>query len=114
MKISEIIKTLDARVICGEERLDEDIDKAFASDLMSDILTIGENIPMIITGLCNLQTIRTCEMGCIDTIVFIRKKKPKEEMISLARDNDMIILESDYSMFKACGLLWEAGIKPVY
>lgn len=39
MKISEIIKTLDARVICGEERLDEDIDKAFASDLMSDIIT---------------------------------------------------------------------------
>ncbi|MGN0033898.1 MAG: hypothetical protein ACI358_09010 [Candidatus Limimorpha sp.] len=114
MKISEIVKILDASVICGEEHLNKEIDKAFASDLMSDILTIGDNIPMIITGLCNMQTIRTCEMGSIDTILFIRKKKPTEEMIGLARDNDMIIIESDYSMFKACGLLWEAGIKPVY
>ena len=114
MKLLEIAKVLNAKVICGEDRLDEEQDKVFASDLMSDILTLGDNFPMIVTGLCTMQTIRTCEMGNLDIIVFVRKKKPTEEMIELAEDEGMVLMECEYSMFKACGLLWEAGLKPIY
>ena len=114
MKLSEIAKVLNAKVVCGQDRLDEEQDKAFASDLMSDILTLGDNFPMIVTGLCTMQTIRTCEMGNLDIVVFVRKKKPTEEMIELAEDEGMVLMECDYSMFKACGLLWEAGLKPIY
>ncbi len=114
MKLSEIAKVLNAKVVCGQDRLDEEQDKAFASDLMSDILTLGDNFPMIVTGLCTMQTIRTCEMGNLDIVVFVRKKKPTEEMIELAEDEGMVLMECDYSMFKTCGLLWEAGLKPIY
>ena len=61
-----------------------------------------------------MQTIRTAEMGSLDIIVFVRKKKTTEEMIELAEDEGMVLMECDYSMFKACGLLYEAGIKPLY
>lgn len=114
MKLSEIAKLLNARVVCGQERLEEEQDIAFASDLMSDILTLGDNFPMIVTGLCTMQTIRTCEMGNLDIIVFVRKKKATPEMVELAEENDMVLMECDFSMFKACGLLWEAGLKPIY
>lgn len=114
MKLSEIAKVLNAKVICGQDRLDEEQDKAFASDLMSDILTLGDNFPMIVTGLCTMQTIRTCEMGNLDIVVFVRKKKPTQEMIELAEDEGMVLMECEYSMFKTCGLLWEAGLKPIY
>jgi len=114
MRLTEIAKVLNAKVVCGQERLEENQDVAFASDLMSDILTLGDNFPMIVTGLCTMQTIRTCEMGNLDIVVFVRKKKATPEMIELAADNDMVLMECDYSMFKACGLLWEAGLKPIY
>ncbi len=114
MKLSEIANVLNAKVICGQDRLDEEQDKVFASDLMSDILTLGDNFPMIVTGLCTMQTIRTCEMGNLDIVVFVRKKKPTEEMIELAEDEGMVLMQCEYSMFKTCGLLWEAGLKPVY
>ena len=114
MKLSEIAKVLNAKVVCGQDRLDEEQDKAFASDLMSDILTLGDNFPMIVTGLCTMQTIRTCEMGNLDIVVFVRKKKPTQEMIELAEDEGMVLMECEYSMFKTCGLLWEAGLKPIY
>ena len=81
---------------------------------MSDILTLGDNFPMIVTGLCTMQTIRTCEMGNLDIVVFVRKKKPTQEMIELAEDEGMVLMECEYSMFKTCGLLWEAGLKPIY
>lgn len=114
MKLTEIAELLNARVVCGQERLEEEQDIVFASDLMSDILTLGDNFPMIVTGLCTMQTIRTCEMGNLDIIVFVRKKKATPEMVELAEENDMVLMECDFSMFKACGLLWEAGLKPIY
>ena len=53
MTLREIVKLLDAEVCVGEERLDEEVTKAFASDLMSDVLTLKDT-PILITGLCNV------------------------------------------------------------
>ncbi|MBR4803774.1 MAG: hypothetical protein IK032_03970, partial [Bacteroidales bacterium] len=91
----------------------EDITTAFASDLMSDVLTLKQT-PLLVTGLCNMQTIRTCEMAGLEIIIFVRKKKATEEMIELAEDNDMVLIESDFSMFKACGLMYANDIKPLF
>ncbi|MBQ9865294.1 MAG: hypothetical protein IJM33_08165 [Bacteroidales bacterium] len=113
MTLREIVKVLNASVYLGEERLDEEVTNAFASDLMSDVLTLKET-PMLITGLCNVQTIRTCDMATLDIVVFVRNKKPTEDMIELAEDNDMVLIATSYSMFKTCGLLFNAGIEPLY
>lgn len=113
MTLREIVTLLDATVYLGEERMDEDVTTVFASDLMSDVLTLKES-PMLVTGLCNIQTIRTCDMACLDVVIIVRNKKPTEEMLELAADNGMVILASGFSMFKACGLLYAAGLKPLY
>lgn len=113
MTLREIVKLLDATVCIGEERLDEEVERAFASDLMSDVLTLKET-PMLITGLCNVQTIRTCDMATLDIIIIVRNKKVTEDMLELAEDNDMVILSCAFSMFKVCGMLYQAGIKPLY
>ena len=114
MKLREISELLNAKVRCGEDRLDEEHETAFASDLMSDVLTLGDYNPVILTGLCNMQTIRTCEMGNLDIIVLVRRKKASEEMIEEAEDEGMVVMESDFSMFKACGLLFKAGLLPIF
>lgn len=114
MTVKQIAELLEAKILCGtEEQLNEDITTAFASDLMSDVLTLKQT-PLLVTGLCNLQTIRTCEMAGLDIIIFVRKKKATEEMIELAEDNDMVLIESDFSMFKACGLMYANDIKPLF
>ena len=110
MKLREISELLNAKVLCGHDRLDEEHETAFASDLMSDVLTLGD----ILTGLCNMQTIRTCEMGNLDIVVLVRRKKATEEMIEEAEDENMVIMESDFSMFKACGLLFQHGMQPIF
>ena len=89
MTLREIVEKLNATVYLGEERLDEEVTNAFASDLMSDVLTLKET-PMLITGLCNVQTIRTCDMATLDIVVFVRNKKPTDDMIELAEENDMV------------------------
>jgi hypothetical protein len=112
MTTSEIAELIDGRVICSEENVS--VEYAFSSDLMSDVLTIEKENLVLITGLTNLQTIRTSEMSEIDCIVFARAKKIADDIVSLARENKMTLIESPYSVFHISGELYKAGIKPIY
>ena len=113
MTLREITKRIEATVLLGEDKLDMEVDNVFASDLMSNVLTLHDT-PMLITGLCNMQTIHTCDMANLEVIVFVRSKQPTESMIELARESDMVLLATDYSMFRACGVLYEAGLKTLF
>lgn len=114
VKVADVVDKLNAKVICGEEELEQDIHFGFASDLMSDVLTIDTDDLLLVTGLNNLQTIRTSEMSDISYILFVRDKKVSPEMKELACENEMTLIECSYSMFKTCSILNEMGLKPVY
>ncbi|MCW3804082.1 DRTGG domain-containing protein [Plebeiibacterium marinum] len=114
MKISEIVRILNAKVACGQAHVDMDIERGFASDLMSDVLTLDTDKMVLITGLANMQTIRTVEMADVQCVLFVRNKQISADMLELAKEHDMILLQCKYSMFNAVGMLYEAGLKPVY
>jgi hypothetical protein len=114
MKLKEIAAVLNATVSCGAERLEDEVEMGYSSDLMSDVLTLDTDNLVLITGLVNLQAIRTAEMADIRAIIFVRNKKANPQMLDLASENGMCILESPYSLFKSSGLLFHAGLKPIY
>ena len=114
MQISDICNLLSAQIICGYEHLSANIERGYSSDLMSDVLTLDTDHLLLITGMCNLQTIRTAEMADIRFIVFVRNKKANDDMQALARENNLCIMESPFTLFKASGILYQAGLKPVY
>jgi hypothetical protein len=114
MTIKEIVEIIDGKVICCGEKLSTTIVYAFASDLMSDVLTIEKENLVLITGLANLQVIRTSEMSDIFCIIFARDKKIGKEMVDLAKENSMVLIESPHSMFYISGELYKAGIKSIY
>ena len=114
MKLGEVAEILNAKIVCGFNRLNDDVNFVFASDLMSDVLTVDASNLLLLTGLTNIQTIRTSEMADIMNIVIVRNKTANPEMVALASENKMVIMECSYSMFRASGILYEAGLKPVY
>jgi predicted transcriptional regulator len=114
VKISEIIKYTEARLVSGNLKTDRDLDKAFSSDLMSDVLTLDEENILLITGLANLQLIRTAEMADIHVVLLARGKQATPDMIELANENGLIIMETPFSIYKASGILYSNGLKAVY
>jgi hypothetical protein len=113
MNLQELVKTIDGNIVAKNGKVHE-YDMAFASDLMSDVLTLNNDNMVLITGLATLQTIRTAEMADINCIIFARNKKVSPEMIRLAEEVGVELVECRYSMFKTSGLLFQAGLKPVY
>lgn len=114
VKVADLVDKLKASVICGKDELNQNINFGFASDLMSDVLTLDTDNLLLITGLNNLQTIRTSEMSDISFILFVRDKRVSQEMKELACENNITLIECSYSMFRTCSVLCEMGLEPVY
>lgn len=114
MKVIDLVKYIDGRVICGEEALDKEVNFAFASDLMSDVLTVKKEKLLLITGLANIQAVRTAEMSDIEVILFVRNKTINEDMIELAKESNIILISCATTLFKVSGILYGEGLKPVY
>jgi len=114
MKLKEILECVDGKLVWGESHLEDEVKRGFASDLMSDVLTILEDDIILITGLSNNQSIRTAEMSDISNILLVRNKRPSQNMIDMAKELDISLSYTPYSLFKASGLLYAKGLKPVY
>ena len=110
MKISTIRELLNAEVLAGEANLGHHVYSACGSDMMSDVLAYVKDQAVLLTGLVNLQVVRTAEMMDMNCIVFVRSKMPTAEMIELAKDCGMVILATDKRMYEACGILYSNGL----
>ena len=111
MTVRDVKETLGARIACGEEWLDREVHSACGSDMMSDVLAFMKDQAVLLTGLCNAQVIRTAEMMDVRCIVFVRSKKPDENMIELAMEREIPILCTGHRMFSACGMLYAKGLR---
>ena len=114
MKIKEIAELVGGDIVGAPSDDEYEVVKAFASDLMSDVLRFSMDETVLITGLCNNQTMRTSEMADLRVVLIGRDKQPDAEMLELAEDSGITIIKSKYSIFKISGILYAAGIQPLY
>ena len=110
MKIRDIVNMLDARVLCGEELLEGEVNSAFGCDMMSDVLAFVKEQAVLITGLCNPQVVRTAEMMDMRCIVFVRGKIPPQEVVDLAKESGIVVLATRERMYATCGKLYANGL----
>lgn len=111
MKVREIVGLLDAKVFIGADQLDLEVQSACGADLMSDVMAFVKERVVLLTGLMNPQALRTADLLDIKVVVFVRGKKPTPDLVAMAEESGMILMTTKYSMFLACGRLYEAGLR---
>jgi predicted transcriptional regulator len=111
MKIKTIMELLDAEVLCGADRIEDEVHSACGSDMMSDVLAFVKEQAVLLTGLVNLQVVRTAEMMDMKCIVFVRGKNPPADVVELADESGIVVLKTAERMYVACGKLYENGLK---
>ncbi|MCL1819104.1 MAG: DRTGG domain-containing protein [Oscillospiraceae bacterium] len=110
MKLSDVKTILDAKIFCHDDLLDEEVNSACGSDLMSDVLAFVKNQSILLTGLNNQQVVRTAEMMDMSCIVFVRGKAPEASVINLAEARGLALMATELTMYQACGKLYAAGL----
>ena len=110
MRLDEIAATLGCETLCGGD--DEvDVDFVVASDGMSEILAFHRPHALMLTGLTNVQSVRTAMVADVEAIVYVRGKRPAERALRLARDEGIPVLATRLGMFDCCGILHRAGLR---
>lgn len=110
MYLKEVRDILSADVLCGGEALDQEVCSACGSDLMSDALAFVKDQALLLTGLMNPQAVRTAEMLDMKCVVFVRGKRPDEQILALAQNRGIVVMSTPHRMYVACGLLYSAGL----
>ncbi len=111
MKVREIADILDAAFFAGEEFADLEVQAACGADLMSDVMAFVKERVVLLTGLMNPQVLRTADLLDIKVVVFVRGKKPTSDLVEIAKETGTVLMSTKYSMFLACGRLYEAGLR---
>ena len=108
---ADIRDLLDAEVVVGQDKMNMQVEEACGADLMSDVLAFIKEKAILLTGLVSPHVIRTSEMLDIAKVVFVRGKVPPEDVQELAEDREMVIMSTKKTMFEACGILYQSGLK---
>ena len=111
MTISQIIEILNAELLTPDADCTREVHAACGSDMMSDVLAYVKDQAVLLTGLNNPQVVRTADMMDMVCIVFVRGKRPDEMILRLAEARDIAVMTSKMTMFTACGLLYEQGLR---
>jgi hypothetical protein len=111
LKICEIEKHLNAQILTCHDLVDRDVVSACGSDMMSDVLAFVKDQAVLLTGLVNSQVVRTALMMDMLCIVFVRNKKPTQEILDLATDNGIVVMTTEKRMYDACGVLYANGLQ---
>jgi len=110
MKLEEIIAAVDGQILVAPTS-ELNLVYGCASDLMSDVLNLIHPRTLLITGLVNVQSIRTAEMADLPAVLFVRGKFPPPETLELAKEVEIAVMVSPYRMFDCCGKLFQAGLR---
>lgn len=113
MKLSEIKDLLRCEELVGAEDPAMEIQQVVASDGMSEILAFARSRELMITGLTNIQSIRTADVAGVSAVIYCRGKRPDARVIEFAREKRIPVFISPMVMFDICGLLYARGLKGV-
>jgi len=111
MKIEEIKNILKAKVLCCENTMENSIVSGGSADLLDTILYAAAKDCVLLTGAATLDSIRKSKVAEIGAIVMVRGKTPDKEILNLARENNIPVLATDFSLFVASGRLYSAGLR---
>ncbi len=109
MKAEDIVRLLDARLLCGTLPAGE-VQAACGSDMMSDVLAYPKERMVLLTGLTNLHVVRTCEMLDVMMIVFVRGKIPPKDVLEMAGDLGIAVAGTPHTLYESCGRLFANGL----
>jgi predicted transcriptional regulator len=112
MRLDEVAAALSCETVSPVDHVVE-IEAVVASDGMSEILAFYRPNALMLTGLTNIQSVRTAVVADVNAIVYVRGKRPPQKVLDLACEKEIPVLVTALGMFECCGILYQAGLEEV-
>ena len=107
MKISDVIKILNGKLVAGGEA-DRKVAAIVANDLMSDVLLTDSDDILLLTSLASDQAVRTANIVGAAAVVVHNAKPLPATMCQVADTLGIPLISSPLAKFDACVKLYLA------
>jgi predicted transcriptional regulator len=113
MMLAEIRDILECEVLTDNDDLSVEVNQVVASDGMSEILAFAKSNELMVTGLTNIQSIRTADIAGVSAVIYCRGKRPDKRVVEFAKQKRIPVMFTKMVMFDICGILYNKGLKGV-
>ena len=111
MKINDVARTLNARLLTRGPSGSARVDRIYAGDRVSDLLNHVSETTLLITNLANVSLLRVTELMDIPGICLVNNARPDDAMLEQAEDGGTLLMVSPDGLFETCGRLYQAFIQ---
>ncbi len=105
MKLKEIIKKLQLRVITGQDSLETEVTGGYTSDLLSDVIANSKAGNVWITLQTHQNIVAVAKLKDLAGIIIVNSRNPEEETVQKATEENMPLLSTGETAFKISGQL---------
>ena len=109
MKVSELAEQTGLNSLT--EYNDKEIEGVYISDMVSDIITGAKANSILVTLQTHKSLIAAANLVDVAAVVFVRGKKPADDVVELARKADIGLFVADIDTWSFAVKLIEIGIK---
>ncbi len=102
MKIAEIARAIEARLVVACDRGDPEIVRVFGGTAMSDLMANAASDTLLFTSLNNTQLIRVADLMDVPGLCLVEGNEPAEDLVAHARASGTALLVSRASLQGAC------------
>ena len=110
MRLADIVEELSFDYLGGSHVLDREVARGYASDLMSDVIAHGEKEDIWITLQVHMNVIAVAAMKEVAAIVLSGGRKPSDEVLQKAAEQDVVVLGSELPAFEIAGRIYQLGV----
>jgi predicted transcriptional regulator len=107
MKITDIIKALDLKLISGSNGLNNEVTGGYVSDLLSDVMGNAQEGQIWITLQTHQNIIAVGSLKDISAIIIVKGFVPEADTIEKSNQENIPVLSTETDTFNITGRLFE-------
>jgi hypothetical protein len=100
MKIEELARSIEARLIVSSCAGNPNVAAVYAGETISDLIANAGPDTLLITSLNNAQLVRVADLMDVTGICLVDGSEPDVELVSRARAAGMALLVSPYGFYR--------------
>lgn len=105
--LSEIASQLGAKILTPQGDLTRRVERVYAGDRMSDLLSHAGVTTLVVTNLSTPQLIRAVALMDSAGVCLVGGATPDSSLLAAAAASSTVVMVSPYSMFETCGRLYQ-------
>ncbi|MBC8014242.1 MAG: serine kinase [Sporomusaceae bacterium] len=113
MIVREIVDILQAEVVAGAAKIDNECSAGYTSDLLSNVMGQAKAGSVWITMQGHQNIVAVASLLGLSAVILAGDVKPEKETICKAEEEQIPLLITTLSSFTVAGLLHDKGIRGV-